>query len=418
MKKNKETKKHMREAAVLYRDTSKLEKKIERYHSIRRKLTAVENEKLQSLDAELKETLERQKEAGIEPGRRKQPTDGQAIGYDPLADAQDQDALVEYNSSSDSESIDNDIVGKEIPLGQEYYEREPAAPVALDSHIVGVTGRDSLSLGHGDDTLDDEQFPPMPEGTPPLLQENVDSDGVWPLVPSGPSPQFEAQYLQANGQRTNANFGARGRGRQFSNNGGRGRGGEPRGRGHARGRGTSHYHPFAQMPMQHVPASRRQFPLQSPPVPPFAVSAQHPAVQPPHRPQPAPSSGTVLAAEPQVRDLKKELTALVPSAIARKNKQNDRQRVLESVPMPPQMVINAAPDVGVGQAEPANRAGQSDSSLVAKDVIGNIRPVAGVSFNVASSSSKNESVPPKKEADKAKSDSLSDKYQTFASQID
>ncbi|KAJ2385471.1 hypothetical protein GGI23_006705 [Coemansia sp. RSA 2559] len=403
VKKNKEMKKQMREAAVLYKDTSKLEKKIERYHSIKRKLTAVEDEKLRGLNAELKETLKRKKEAGIEPESKKQRTDDQVIGYDPLAGAEDQNALVAYSSSSDSESIDNDIVGKEIPLGQEYYEQEPAAPVALSPQTVRVTRRDSSSLGHEDDTLDDEQFPPMPEGTPPLLQENVDSNEVWPLVPSGPSPQFEAHYLQANGQRTNTSFRARGRGRQSSNGGGRGRGGEPRG--HRRGRGTSHFHPFAQMPGQPlIPEGRRQFPLQPPPVPPFVVSAQHPAVRPPHRSQPAASSGTVLAAEPQVRDLKKELTTFVPSAIARKNKQNDRQRVLESVPMPPQMVINAAPEVGVGQAEPVNRAGQSDAPLAAKDAIGNIRPVAGVSFNVASSSSKNASVPPKKEAEEAKPD--------------
>ncbi|KAJ2853535.1 hypothetical protein GGI22_004832, partial [Coemansia erecta] len=297
-------KKQMREAAVLYKDTSKLEKEIERYHSIKRKLTAVEDEKLRGLNAELKETLKRKKEAGIEPESKKQRTDDQVIGYDPLAGAEDQNALVAYSSSSDSESIDNDIVGKEIPLGQEYYEQEPAAPVVPSPQTVRVTRRDSSSLGHEDGTLDDEQFPPMPEGTPPLLQENVDSNEVWPL-------------------------------------------------------------------------GRRQFPLQPPPVPPFVVSAQHPAIRPPHRSQPAASSGTVLAAEPQVRDLKKELTTFVPSAIARKNKQNDRQRVLESVPMPPQMVINAAPEVGVGQAEPVNRAGQSDAPLAAKDAIGNIRPVAG-----------------------------------------
>ncbi|KAJ1755168.1 hypothetical protein GGF48_005422 [Coemansia sp. RSA 921] len=73
----------------------------------------------------------------------------------------------------------------------------------------------------------------------------------------------------------------------------------------------------------------------APPVP--AIAARKPAY-----------SGTVLSAEPQVRDLRKELTAMVPSRIARKTKQKERQQVLDAVPTPPRMVVNAAPDIDDG----------------------------------------------------------------------
>ncbi|KAJ2553581.1 hypothetical protein EV175_002892, partial [Coemansia sp. RSA 1933] len=129
MQKNKETKKRMRETALLNKDTSKLEKKIERYRNIKRKLTDVECEKLQGLEAELKETLERQKEAGIEP-RMRHHADDKAVGYDPLAGSEDHNALVEHESSSDGESIDSNIIGKEIHLGQEEYEQESVSPAA------------------------------------------------------------------------------------------------------------------------------------------------------------------------------------------------------------------------------------------------------------------------------------------------
>ncbi|KAJ2509815.1 hypothetical protein GGI11_005728, partial [Coemansia sp. RSA 2049] len=80
VKKNKETKKQMREAAVLYKDTTKLEDKIERYRGIKRKLTEEENGRLR---------------------------------YDPLSGDKEHNAIVEYDSSSDNEVIDEEVLGKE-----------------------------------------------------------------------------------------------------------------------------------------------------------------------------------------------------------------------------------------------------------------------------------------------------------------
>ncbi|KAJ1663706.1 hypothetical protein IW140_004690 [Coemansia sp. RSA 1813] len=418
-KKNKETKKRMHDAAMLCKDTSKLEKKIEQYRNIKRKLTNVETEKLHGLEAELKETVKRQKEAGIEPIKRLH-IEGQAIGYDPLAATEDQSDLVDYGSSLDGESIDEEAIGKEIYLDGEEGDREP---VVGDGPEIGMDERGSSLGGHESDALDDEQFPPMPAETPPPLPEDMDSEGIWPVVPSGPSPQFQAHHLQPNIQRKNNSFGTRGRGRQYPNNGERG-GGAQRGRG--RGRGNTHHQHYMQEPTRPIQTRTGQFPPQPPPAPPFAASTQNPAIRrpPPHHPQPSTSSGTVLAAEPQVRDLKKELTTLVPSAIARKNKQKDRQRVLESVPMAPQMVINSAPDVGIDQADPANRSEQKDVSSTTRDIIGNVRPAAGMNFSAAlksnsnSNSSRNGSKPPKKEVDKNDSGSLDNQYQKFMSQMD
>ncbi|KAJ1962163.1 hypothetical protein GGI12_002815, partial [Dipsacomyces acuminosporus] len=94
--------------------------------------------------------------------------------------------------------------------------------------------------------------------------------------------------------------------------------------------------------------------------------------------QPKPSHGTVLSAEPRVRDLKKELTALVPSAITRKNKQKERQRVLSSVPMVPKMIVNAAPDVDASLGS-----GDAASSLSrASSMLSGISPIAGVQFSI------------------------------------
>ncbi|KAJ2555145.1 hypothetical protein EV175_002348 [Coemansia sp. RSA 1933] len=150
-----------------------------------------------------------------------------------------------------------------------------------------------------------------------------------------------------------------------------------------------------------------------------SVKDTHIQNPPQYRPRPVPSSGTVLAAEPQVRDLKKELTTLVPSAIARKNKQSDRQRVLEAVPLAPQMVINAAPDVGIDPAGPVATASSRNNTATSTSIIENIQPLAGMSFNAAPDLSKSEPGPPKKEgSNKSKPDSLDDQYQKFVSQMD
>ncbi|KAJ2407912.1 hypothetical protein GGI10_004925, partial [Coemansia sp. RSA 2530] len=87
-KRNKEVREKMREVAVLHKDTTKMERKIEQYRKITRvrKMTVAEKEKLQAMETELKDVLSRQKAAGIAP-RKREPTD-KVIGYDPMAAAE------------------------------------------------------------------------------------------------------------------------------------------------------------------------------------------------------------------------------------------------------------------------------------------------------------------------------------------
>ncbi|KAJ2812057.1 hypothetical protein FBU31_007658 [Coemansia sp. 'formosensis'] len=127
-------------------------------------------------------------------------------------------------------------------------------------------------------------------------------------------------------------------------------------------------------------------------------------------------SATVLTAEPQVRNLKKELTTLVPAAIARKTKQKERQQVLAAVPVVPKMVVNAAPDV---DAEPsADTSGTSAASSTG--ILGAMRPLSGVRFRTRVAEPQKqpqiaEPVKPKQEL-KGKS-SLDEEYQKFVQQM-
>ncbi|KAJ1736610.1 hypothetical protein LPJ72_001235 [Coemansia sp. Benny D160-2] len=138
VKKNKETKKQMREVAVLYKDTTKLEDKIERYRGIKRKLTEEENGRLRGFEAELDEARKRQREAGVEINRE-HGIEGRAVGYDPLSGDKEHNAIVEYDSSSDNEVIDEEVLGKEVALDQDEYEKEEKRTVANEeTEDVGV----------------------------------------------------------------------------------------------------------------------------------------------------------------------------------------------------------------------------------------------------------------------------------------
>ncbi|KAI9504245.1 hypothetical protein BX070DRAFT_234278 [Coemansia spiralis] len=414
-KKNKEMRKQMRETAVLYKDTSKLERKIERYHNLKRKMTAAEKEKLQSLETELKETLNKQKEAGIE--LKSCLSDGKVTGYDPLAEAEEKDALVQY-ASSDSEDYDESNYGKMIFLDQDNNGLD--IQQAVDKSKKRADGEvtiDCASVATSNNAL----FPPMPLGTPPPFSEAIVTDIVWPPLPSGPSPQFRAH----NPHLTHQDFvgsGSHGRGRgnmQHARGRGRGRDG--------RGCGSFRQHPYSPRPVQAVRAdsNNTRMPYGSPPIPPFAVATHNQVIHnmPPGLSAAPTSISTVLSAEPQVRDLKKELTTLVPSTITRKNKQKDRQRVLDAIPMAPQMVVNAAPDVD-GSA-------QNKAAFTSNKIINNIQSVADVRFSTTSpeaqykpSSSQQPQPDPStnkagstKQANSANSDSLDEEYKKFTSQM-
>ncbi|KAJ1730570.1 hypothetical protein LPJ61_002941 [Coemansia biformis] len=322
-KRNKEARDKMREVAVLHKDTTKMERKIEQFRTITRarRMTAAEREKLTAMEDELKEVLQKQKEAGIAP--KKRDPSAAAVGFDPLAEVEDRGALVQYSSSGESSSDDGGNgralhgpeLGITVPLDQDMFSATDARMDEANTR----TQADSKGGATHEGAASPNALPPMPPGTPPPLPEDGGGLGaIWPPLPSGPSPL----YLRAN----------------------------------------------------------------------------------PHRP-----SATVLAAEPQVRDLRKELTTLVPSAIARRGKHRERQRVLAAVPAMPSIVVNAAPDVAGdgGQASAPGKASASEA------ILGAVQQVPGVRLSVAPGAA---STAPRPDAKRDKG-SLDDEYQRFMDQM-
>ncbi|KAJ1944760.1 hypothetical protein GGF37_002038 [Kickxella alabastrina] len=400
-KRNKDVRKKMRETAILHKDTSNMERKIEQYKGIlsTRKMTASEKEKLQRMEDELKEVKDKQKEAGIEP--REQNTSDVIAGYDPMAESEAAGTVIggQYKSSSDDSDDDDLDHNKGTQLD------DLGIPTIA---IVKPTATKGTAL----------LLPmlPMPPGTPPLLEKNVSGGSVWPPLPSGPSPM----YLKNNPQKyahcrpppfTNQNQQQQQRQRFLFQ-----RGSDPR---------SSSYRPGPPHPYDPQGAIRSNMP----PVPPFIHARPNMPPPPPlHliRPlRPArPHSATVLAAEPQVRDLKKELTTLVPAAIARKSKQNERQRVLAAVPMAPMMVVNAAPEIDADTGNSSINA-QRTAVATSSSLLDTIRPLAGVQFSTASSQRREQQAVPENlvnsqpptTAARGPGSSIDDEYQKFLQQM-
>ncbi|KAJ1821531.1 hypothetical protein LPJ75_000695 [Coemansia sp. RSA 2598] len=393
-KRNKEVRKKTQEAAIMHKDTSKIERKISQYKEImqRRKLTALEREKLQNMEKEVEEIREKQQKAGVAP-KEHGCQDGPIIGYDPMAQADGGTMVIGgiYGSSSDSDSDD----GGGSAAAQAEID-------GLDIPTIAVVKESTSQNAAG--------MLPMPPGTPPLSPKELGVGVVWPPLPPGPSPLFLKNNPQALKPRGYAH-GASERGRER----GRGRGGyrlqQPYGR-HAPPRPPPPRPPFA---LPSAAGAGQPMPHIRPPPPP----------PPPPRPiRPVSASATVLAAEPQVRDLKKELTALVPAAISRKSKQKERERVLSSVPAVPKMVVNAAPEIGPETDTGGARKDSSSGSGSAATLLGSFKPHSGVRFTSGKVELRDQSAQKEKErkaapfSDVAAKDSLDDEYQKFLKQMD
>ncbi|KAJ1948880.1 hypothetical protein EC988_004992, partial [Linderina pennispora] len=348
-KKNKEVRQKMREEAILHRNTYKMQRAIDKYKEIpkSRKMTAVEKEKLASMEKELEETLARQREAGIDP--KKWETQDNAAGYDPLAAANAAD--------DDSEQSDDD--------GAYGYGGNDTAHTLTGVDDLGIQtvsyfGEPAKKTEESNEAVDDN-LPPMPPGTPPLLPQDLEIDAIWPPLPKGPSPMYKRENLQH----------------------------KPHGSG-SHGNPVRHHQNYRQ---------HRQTPYS-----PNHRGQQRPASasEAPKKPIPV---ATVLAAEPEVRNLQKELRSFVPAAIARKQKQKERQRVIASVPSAPKMIVNAAPDVDVGPSAsgPMPRLGPALRNA--------IKPAAGVQFKTAPTAKEPTLEAPSKDS------SLDDEYQKFMKEM-
>ncbi|KAJ2337641.1 hypothetical protein GGI00_000071 [Coemansia sp. RSA 2681] len=417
-KRNKEVRDKMREVAVLHKDTSKMERKIEQYRKIVRvrKMTAAEKEKLQAMEVELKDVLDKQKAAGIAP--KKRDAANQAIGYDPMAAAEagaSRISAADSPSPPDSEDDGGDatMFGRAMPLGQ--FDELDDMPDSMAA----------IAHGNADGASKDvDPLPPMPPGTPPLLPQDLGLGQIWPPLPSGPSPLYvhhnprPSQQDSDNGRGYSQRPPSRAPYRpQQHRHGGNERHGQ-RAHPYAHPNANTHSRPgITTAPLR--PGISQGVPLnQPPPVPPGFPRPPQIHTEPP-RPPPRPaSSGTVLAAEPQVRNLKKELTTLVPAAIARKTKQKERQQVLASVPMVPKMVVNAAPDVDI-DVEPSSKSLGARASSSA-GILGAIRPMPGIRLSTLATKTqeKAQAAAPAKPRQEPKSKStLDDEYQKFVQQM-
>ncbi|KAJ2493457.1 hypothetical protein IWW37_000546 [Coemansia sp. RSA 2050] len=418
-KRNKEVRDKMREAAVLHKDTAKMERKIEQYRKIVRvrKMTAAEKEKLQAMETELKDALSRQRAAGIVP--RKRDVTDKVVGYDPMAAAEaGGNRARPEDPSSDSEGSDDDNVDVAM-LGH-------TMPLNRDDELDSLPSS-SATIKHKD--IDADPLPPMPPGTPPLRPQDLGTDQVWPPLPSGPSPQYLLQNPRP-GQQNNS------QGRGYSQRPPPRTPYRPKNHlgGHNNEQQAHRAHPYAQPNIDRygrpntAPHPRPGIPLttsqgvsisQPPPVPPgFPLHPQLPtgASRPPSRPAMPSLSAMVLTAEPQVRNLKKELTTLVPAAIARKTKQKERQQVLAAIPMVPKMVVNAAPDV---DAEP-NASTPGTGTVSSAGILGTIRPLPGVRFNTHKSDNQKQAQvtePAKPKQEQKSKSSLDEEYQKFVQQM-
>ncbi|KAI9137433.1 WW domain binding protein 11-domain-containing protein [Paraphysoderma sedebokerense] len=334
IKKNKEQRAKARETSVAYRDTKKLETEIERLSKIDRdrKLDKNGKEKLKQLKEQYEEIKGKRQELGITI-KEKTIDSAKAGRFDPLAEfhqrVMERQKEEENQESSEEELSTENIVGlrsdsdSDLP---DLPEEEPPIPSEDEDYMPPLPEgpppkkwKESLQPSDDDapplppDDLDvdipplpssdseQESRPPLPNGPPPPLYPSNNFSmpphfaPPFPRPPPNfrpplPPPEFMAQRLPFPP-------------RPFYHN---------------------PSHPQLQHRQQRPRPSRHEF------IPDHAVIHEYRAPQlssgvrsdqsPPKQIQSAltSSSAVVASAAPKIRDLKREVTALVPSAVRKK----------------------------------------------------------------------------------------------------
>ncbi|OMH81930.1 hypothetical protein AX774_g3897 [Zancudomyces culisetae] len=338
--------------------------------------------KLKRLQEELDTITNLRKEHGIKI--KKQKKDPNFAPFDPL-------------QSENKENIEGYEIGEDIDDSDV-------------SNLSGVSGLESYSEHESEDEHKTEEgqdyFPPLPVGTPPNIESELNSDEIWPPYPSsGPRKGYTRN-------KTYRPHHPRSTQQRFNPNAQQGYVQHPTG--HPPYSNIAHipppnfpyhpgqmnaYPPIPPMPhMQHIPPMpypppSGPFPGAPPMVPPHMPPHMPPNLPPPHMLppyvhgfQPYPSNhnhphgsdvaarpsleqsaqvakaysreiqATVLQAEPKIRDLKKELTAFVPQSIQKKKlEQSKTNKFIESIGAVelPKVVVNTAPDVDDSDSEDA-----------------------------------------------------------------
>ncbi|PVV02799.1 hypothetical protein BB560_002742 [Smittium megazygosporum] len=163
LKKQKEIRKQTREASILYKDTTKLEKDIEKYTALKNDGKIDKNglAKLKSLKEQFDNIRKARREKGIQS--KKINNELEDVAYDPLNPNNEED-------SSESES-DSDI---------------------------SDSSTEHLSKEETGETDSNSKFPPMPVGTPPFSNEELEIPENWPPPPPGKPPHMFYQNRPPN----------------------------------------------------------------------------------------------------------------------------------------------------------------------------------------------------------------------------
>ncbi|PVU97110.1 hypothetical protein BB561_000755 [Smittium simulii] len=179
LKKQKEIRKQVREASLLYKDTFKLEKELTKYKKL-------ENEGLldKNLKAKYKEVKEKldlisktRKEKGVQVKKRNE--DLEDAGYDPI----NPDGM-SYNMPGSSDSTNSDDSGN-----SELSEIE-----GDDSDEISNKYKGNAESGE----ISQSNFPPIPKDTPPFIDQELFLDEFWPPPPPGKPPQMFYNNPDAN----------------------------------------------------------------------------------------------------------------------------------------------------------------------------------------------------------------------------
>ncbi|PVU87149.1 hypothetical protein BB559_006175 [Furculomyces boomerangus] len=174
LKKQKDVRKQQREVSILYKDTTKLEKEIEKYRDKEKSKQLDRNGaiKLKSLQEQLEKIRKARKERGIDTKRQK--VDLEDVGFDPLNYG---NKLEDLESSEDS--------------GSEYSSLSGVS--GLESDEEGSTFKKNQSLGRYDNEL-----PPMPSEFPPFTPKELGLEILWPPLPKEPPPLFQRNFIGMN----------------------------------------------------------------------------------------------------------------------------------------------------------------------------------------------------------------------------
>ncbi|CAG8586456.1 14831_t:CDS:10, partial [Gigaspora rosea] len=389
IKKNKMERKRVRTLVMVHKDTSKLEEEIARYKALDKEKRLDKNgkAKLKDLEDKLSKILDTKKAHGVSVHREK-PKDHTPVYFHPTLNPSGtlMPSTSKSNAQDDEESSGNEDSDNE-------YSDDDKSSEGSEKRNKPESDEDiPLPPGKPPSNESDDELPELPPGTPP---KQKDSDDDLPELPPGPPPssQNNDSNTQPSGISRSPPFGFR----PLS---------MPAGPQYPPPQST--YMMFNNPPgsSNHLrpPPNIRPPP---PPVFPSGTGQGTPLRPSDSRPPPFSSQVTratpVIQAEPQVRNLQKELTTLVPAALLRKKADARKPKVARPV-------VNAAPNIDDG-------IGTSTSSVKRNASIAIPLLQQQADYDVQASEQKQAVVNTPSPAKKAKTKKKVDEYDKFMAEM-